>query len=381
MLLVLGIWAILRPAAILWCADLKITFLCPEVNQGGGNRVTAIYARKLLERGHDVTVVGRHHKSVSHLRRLWLRLKGEWRAPPQNGGHYFRPLGDRFQWLPHKWPLEPSDLPDGDVIIATWWRTAFEAAIMPPEKGRKVYFVQHHEVHDHLPHDLSAGSYWLPLKKITIADWLVKTMANHYGDHDVALVPNSVDTEQFNAPPRELNVRPRVGLVYSPATYKGLDVSLRAIEIAKVGFPDLEVIAFGARAPISRFRLPHDTIYHRAPPQEEIPGIYASCDAWLFGSRSEGFGLPLLEAMACRTPVVATRAGAAPDLIEPGVTGYLADIDDAEALGARLIELLSLPPEDWRRMSHEAHAQAHRYTWDDATEAFEAAIMKILSAP
>ena len=38
---------------------MKITFLCPEINEGGGSRVVAIYARKLLEMGHDVTVAVR----------------------------------------------------------------------------------------------------------------------------------------------------------------------------------------------------------------------------------------------------------------------------------------------------------------------------------
>jgi len=359
---------------------LKITFICPEVNQSGGSRVTAIYARKLLDRGHDVTVVGRRPKAVSARRELLSRLRGTWKPLPERD-LYFRALGDRFRWLDYKFPLEPSDVPDADVIVATWWRTAFEVAAMPPEKGEKAYFVQHHEVHDHLPHDISAGSYFLPLKKITIAGWLVDTMAELYGDTHVGLVPNAVDTGQFNAPAREKNPRPRVGLMYSPITFKGLDVMLEAIRVARARLPDLEVIAFGKRDPEPGFPLPAGTSYHRSPSQEEIPRLYAACDAWLFGSRSEGFGLPLLEAMACRTPVVATRSGAAPDLIEPGVSGYLADIDDAEGLGARLIEALSLSPEAWRAMSAAAHARAHEYTWDDATEAFEAELEKIAGHP
>jgi glycosyltransferase involved in cell wall biosynthesis len=50
--------------------------------------------------------------------------------------------------------------------------------------------------------------------------------------------------------------------------------------------------------------------------------VYADCDVWLFASFSEGFGLPIIEAMACRCPVVATRAGCAPDVIKEGVNGY-----------------------------------------------------------
>ena len=64
--------------------------------------------------------------------------------------------------------------------------------------------------------------------------------------------------------------------------------------------------------------LPRDTEFHLRPPQDRIRDIYSKCDAWLFGSRSEGFGLPILEAMACRTPVIGTPAGAAPELLGDG---------------------------------------------------------------
>ena len=77
-----------------------------------------------------------------------------------------------------------------------------------------------------------------------------------------------------------------------------------------------------------RYPLPRGAQYRQRPPQAQIAAIYAACDLWLFTSRNEGFGLPLLEAMACRTPVLATRAGAAPDLID-GCNGVLLDSDPA----------------------------------------------------
>jgi glycosyltransferase involved in cell wall biosynthesis len=58
--------------------------------------------------------------------------------------------------------------------------------------------------------------------------------------------------------------------------------------------------------------------YFHRPAQNELRSHYAACDAWLFGSRLECFGLPMLEAMACRTPVIAVPVGAAPDLLATG---------------------------------------------------------------
>lgn len=356
---------------------MKITFLLPVLTQNGGNRVVAIYARKLIEMGHDVTAVSRAPQKHGLRRRIMDRVRGK--APPDpNRDAYFRELGARHVELPFAEPPEPDDIPNADVIVATFWRTAYEVADLPPEKGAKVYLVQGHEVYHPLPRHLSGGSYYLPLKKIVVADWLVQVMANHYDDHDVVKVANSVDCDQFQAPPRTRNTPPRVGLVYSPLHLKGTDVSLKAIEIARRTIPDLQVLAFGGRMPTAALPLPQGSEFHHLPAQETLAGLYAKCDAWLFGSRTEGFGLPILESMACRTPVIAARSAAAPDLIEDGVTGHLVDIDDAEAMAACLVQTLTAPAHDWQAMSDAAHSRAHGYSWDDAAHFLETALQEIV---
>ena len=112
--------------------------------------------------------------------------------------------------------------------------------------------------------------------------------------------------------------------------------------------------------------LPDWVEYHRAPPQAEIPRLYAQCDLWLFTSRHEGFGLPLLEAMACRTPVLATRAGAAPDLIT-GQNGQLLE-PSAEVFASQIERYAQMPPQEWRALSDAAFATAQAYSWDQSTD-------------
>ena len=104
--------------------------------------------------------------------------------------------------------------------------------------------------------------------------------------------------------------------MYSLAQFKGSDIGLRAYELAAKAIPDLRLVMFGHDAPPQP--LGPQVQFTRQPPQEKLREIYAQCDAWLFTSRLEGFGLPLLEAMACRTPVIATPAGAAPELLAGG---------------------------------------------------------------
>lgn len=360
---------------------MKITFLTLVAAQNGGCRVVAIYAKKLLEAGHDVHIVSRRPQPQSLPKKVMSRARGR-NIQTFDKDHtlFFDEIGDRHILLPWQVPLNPDDIPDADVIIATQWRTAFEASAMPESKGKKAYFVQHHEVHEHLPWDLSRGTYFLPLKKITIADWLVETMAREYGDTDVVKVENSVDTEQFTAPPRARNAVPTVGFLYSTTPFKGVDISLKAIEIARQKFPDLRVMAFGAKDPSPDLPLPDNSEFHRSPPQDKLRELYARCDVWLCGSRAEGFHLPPSEAMACRCPVVSTRVGGTVEIITEGQNGHLVEVDDFKGLGAGLVSVLERSPEEWRKMSDAAHARVNSYTWDDATRAFEAALAEVVGA-
>ncbi len=104
--------------------------------------------------------------------------------------------------------------------------------------------------------------------------------------------------------------------------------------------------------------------------------IYAQCDAWLFGSRVEGFGLPILEAMACRTPVIATPAGAAPELIAQG-GGILVPPESPQAMADAIITLCQMAQRDWLNLSAQAYACALNYDVNQACRQFESVLKQI----
>lgn len=139
-------------------------------------------------------------------------------------------------------------------------------------------------------------------------------------------------------------------------------------------YPDLRVVAFGTQPVRRDLPLPEGTQYVQNPSQDRLRDLYAACDVFVSASRSEGFGLPILEAMACRTPVVATRTGCAPDVITDGIEGYVEEIEDAVQLAERLAQVLDSPEAAWKRMSYAAFARATLYTWEDACTLFELAI-------
>jgi len=358
---------------------MRITFvMAGGFNLAGGDRVIATYAERLVRRGHEVLAVAAIDAPPALRSQLSSVIRGRGLLPTsrEKTPSHFDGTIVPHRRLERARPVEASDLPDADVVIATWWETAEWVKRLPASKGAKVHFVQHYEAFDYCPKDRVDAVLRLPIHRITISKWLVDLLRDDFGDADTTLILNSVDTKQFTAPPRGRNAVPRVGMMYSAVPWKGCDVALRAIEEVRKHVPELELIAFGASEPEINptLPLPSGATYEYRPSQKRIPEIYASCDVWLCGSRGEGFHLPPLEAMACRTPVVSTAVGGPLDIIENGTNGYVVPLEDSAALADALLKVLRLSSDAWKTMSDAAHATAHRYTWDDATNLFERAL-------
>lgn len=354
---------------------MKITFVMVGLSLNGGDRVIAIHADRLRKKGHDVVIVASGIQKTPVKERLRSLLKGHgWISQRRKIGSHIDNMNVPYIRLDRFRPIVDADVPDADVVIATWWHTAEWVANLSPRKGAKVYFIQGHEVFDYLPQQRTRATYTLPLHKITISKWLADLMRTEYSDNQTSLVPNSVDTKQFYASLRGRQDAPTVGMLYSPVPCKGCDVSLKAFSIAAKSIPGLRLIAFGTGPILASMPLPEGAEYFQAPAQDKIKDIYARCDVWLCGSRSEGFCLPPLEAMACRCPVVSTAVGGLITLVKDGINGYLLPIDDTEGLAQGLVDVLTSPVAKWQEMSDVAYATATRYTWDDAADLFEAAL-------
>lgn len=350
---------------------MKITFVLPHAGLAGGIRVVAIYAEHLKKRGHEVFVISLPPAQISPIQQVKSLLRGRgWLS--NNESSHFDSVDVQHRVIDHQRPITDADVPDADVVVATWWETAEWVANLSEAKGAKAYFIQHHEVFDYLPQERVAATWSLPMHKITISQWLVDLARTRYGDHNVSLVPNSVDMKQFYAPPRGKQSIPTIGMLYVKPYWKGCDVSLKAFSLAAQKIPNLRLVAFGER-PSPDLPLPPNTEYVYSPAQSTLKDFYAKCDAWLFSSRSEGFGLPILEAMACRTPVIGTPAGAAPELLADGA-GVLVKPENHEDMARAIERICKFSDAEWRTMSDATYARATSYTWEDATELFEAAL-------
>ena len=356
---------------------MKITFVCPPINFSGGIRVIAIYAEQLQQRGHEVSVIATQPKKPQMRQQLRSLLRGKgWIQTPKARPSYIDSSTFSLKIVNHSEPITDADVPDGDVAIATWWETAQSVANLSKTKGAKAYFMQDYgapgqELNKLIP------TWSLPLHIITIAPWMMHLIQANGCNRQVAVVPNAVDFIHFNAPPRSRQTQPTLGFVYRPTVSKGADLACEAVKIARKTLPNLKLIVFGQQYPAQPSLLPTGTDFRIRPTDLEVCQIYASCDGWLFPSRLEGFGLPILEAMACRTPVIGTPAGAAPELITPQ-TGFLVSYENPQAMAGAIIRLCSLSESEWQNLSEAARAQAASYSWEDATGLFEKALLQAI---
>ena len=98
---------------------------------------------------------------------------------------------------------------------------------------------------------------------------------------------------------------------------------------------------------------------------EDLPALYSLADAFAFPSWYEGFGLPVLEAQACGTPVVAANNSSLPEVV--GEAGLLVDAGDVSNLAFALSSLLT---DHGLRAALDSAGRAHaaQFTWERAAK-------------
>jgi glycosyltransferase involved in cell wall biosynthesis len=356
---------------------LKITFILPGIGISGGIKAVFEFANHLQTRGHDVFVV---------YPLLPLGMNANWYNPRYLAGKTLSIAGSlrnsvRVDWFNLKAKLlrvpiiSDQFIPDADVVVATWWETAYSVNRLRREKGDKFYLIQHYEIWGG-PRAKVENTYRLGLRNIANSTWLMNILRNELNAPVEALILHAPDHEQFYPErTKPKNAVVRILLPYRHEDWKGTADGITAFEIARKTHSNTQLVMFG---PKPGKDLPRYAEFHERPYGDRLRRIYNSCDIFVFPSHVEGFGMPPMEAMACKCAVVSTSVGAIPEYSIAGETALLSPPHSPESLAENITRLLA----DAALRTHIAEAGCNHiknFTWDKATDALEQVFKKALS--
>ena len=184
------------------------------------------------------------------------------------------------------------------------------------------------------------------IRQMLVADGVPadRTVTVHEGidvDHVLAAPPVNVH-EAFWLP----HHAPVVGNVAALVPHKGQRYLVDAAHLVVREIPDARFIILGEgelREHLEKQVREHHLEKHVLLPgfRTDVLGCIKGFDLFVMSSITEGLGTSLLDAMACRRPIVATRAGGIPEIVEDGVNGLLAAPRDAASLAAAIVRALN----------------------------------------
>jgi glycosyltransferase involved in cell wall biosynthesis len=198
---------------------------------------------------------------------------------------------------------------------------------------------------------------------------------------EVEIIPNPVDPMFFRSPTKDQSDARKFRLITVTrlVPHKRVDLLLRAVS----KLPSTVVLTVVGNGPSRRsledlataLNIDNQVRFTGTLDREEVRAAYSSSDVFVLASRTEPFGVVLVEAMATGLPLVATRSGGPEDIVTPN-TGILVPTDNLEALAAAVKTLRDAPADRFRpetirsvavdRYSPDAFVQRSRSLYEDA---------------
>jgi glycosyltransferase involved in cell wall biosynthesis len=279
-----------------------------------------------------------------------------------------------IDWLPLRaeyapWTVKPPKRPEwADIAhVNSWLSTRFIPA------GLKVVTTIHHSIHDPRlrPYKgFARANYhhhwirWLERRNLERADAIVAV--SHYaasaarkalGSFDIRVIHNGIDLQNIE-PAEKLFPSSPFRLIYVGTwmVRKGVDLFPEIMRQLGQGY---ELICIGGQpSETDRVAPPANIRFQgRITDRSELVRQLQAADAFLFPSRSEGFGLALVDGMACGLPAIAAKCSSAPEVVSDGISGILCPQDDVVAFVAA-VRRLEADRGVWLRMREAARSRA-----------------------
>jgi len=346
---------------------MKITFLASQYSRiSGGNRILLEYANRLKKMGHSVRwfVLAKPAK--------WYRID-HWPRFFNKKVSVLNP--NVIDWMDNKISIEllsvndKSLVPDADILLATAWQTAEFSSSFHKAKGKKFYFIQHHESLWTRYKNRARKTYKLPFYKIVVSTWLKDILNDQYQEAAEVLI-NPINKDVFSPAKEARKTSHRVCLLHHDYDWKGFKDGIEAIKKVRAQNKDIELVVFGEKNqdPTPLYEEAGFSFeYHFRPIGDELRRIYSSCDTLLCPSWYEGSGLPSMEAMACGAALVTTDTGGSRDYAINEETALVSPARDPEALAKNLNRVL-IDSLLRLKLAEKGSQKIRQFSWDSNCE-------------
>ena len=349
---------------------MKINFIVPEITRTGGMRVIFEYANRLTERGHNVILYSPNipfNNFMGMFRPYFIKYRFNYAKDrlinknklPENS---FRKIFE----IKYLWLINNLNVRDADATVATSWTSSYAVNRLSESKGKKLYLIQDYEQWNSNIEYVDK-SYSLPMQRITVSKYLQELMRERFNSDSVVIL-NGIDFGIFNNPEKKFNEQKQILFMDHLLENKNSEVAIEIVKKLKTKYPSLRIKCFGMRKYHS---LPDYIDFIEDPDDKQIADLYRESDIFLFTSRSEGFGLPPAEAMACKCALVGNAVAAVPEFAENMVSAILTSPENPEELFKGAEYLLNNAVE-LKRISLAGYENVRKIlNWDIAVDKFE----------
>lgn len=338
---------------------LAITFLLPSQGHGGGVRAIVEFGNGLIHLGCTVRIIFKEHNQQSPIKKIAHVLL---KRGGVNWLDYFH--GQLDSYTQH---LDKTIFEKDEIVLSMCAQTTLDAWLLP-DTVKKVFHC-HGGEYENWENFIKAIN--LPVDKIAISTHVQQMIQKHSPSKEVPIVPDGINHQEYY---RDLKISKQgVGGCIRPRHSKDANTTIKVFQLLHTRKPHPPLYSFGIGKKPSIHSILH---YTNNPSIEKGREIYNKCKIWFLTSLEEGFGLPVLEAMACGCVVVSTMCGGPQDLIIDGYNGYNVEIGNYGAIVEKISSLLT-NDKLFHEMSQNAIKTAHTYSWEKSASLLEHALLHL----
>lgn len=339
---------------------MNILFVCneyPPAPHGGVGTFVKEMAHALLEKGHSVWVVGMYSDVQSSVQQIEDGVHIH-RFPRGNNKLHFSIIQERFKLakiitkIVKQEKIDLAEAPEGGgwgvflSPICPWVIRLHNATPLFSTSNRGKFIT------------LLEG---LALRRcnrvVSVSQFLLKAAQNLYPLSDLQrrdsfVISNGINTSLFHFFPYEMAVPGRILYAGTIKPLKNIETLLIAFENVWKKYPEVSLDILGKDTQVNgqsyweslSSKIPIEIrskiTFHGPINHEWMPEYYSKAQVCVFPSAVESFGLATAEAMACGRPVIYSKVGPGPEIINHGVDGFLCNPNNASEIASQIKDVL-----------------------------------------